>query len=419
MKNAVLADQVAPLLEDLAALYEDLHQHPELSFQEERTAGIAAQRLRDLGYEVTEGVGRTGVVAVLDNGPGPTLLIRADMDALPVTEETGLPYASTQTGVDPDGATVGVTHACGHDMHVTWLIGAAAVLAEDRDSWSGRLMFVVQPAEELAEGADAMIADGLFERFGKPDVCLGQHLAPAPAGWILYRGGPTMAATDSVKLTLHGRGGHGSTPEMTVDPAILAASTIMKLQTITSREKAAADLAVVTVGTVRVGTKENVISDRAELGINIRTFSERVRQDVLASIERIAHGESHSCGSPRDPDIETIHAFPALVNDPEATARVSAVFTEHFGEGRCMEGPQALGSEDFGAFATAAGCPSVFWFVGGHDADHWLQAFAANRLAEEVPYNHSPKFAPVQDPTIRTGVETLVLAALEWAGKSA
>lgn len=419
MSNEVLVDRVAPLLGELGSLYEDLHANPELSFQEQRTASIAAQRLRALGFEVTEGVGRTGVVAVLDNGPGPTVLLRADMDALPVTEETGLPYESKATGTDPEGNHVGVAHACGHDMHVTWLIGAATVLAEDRGAWSGRLLLVVQPAEELATGADAMIADGIFERFGTPDICLGQHLAPAPAGWVLHRGGPTMAATDSLKLVLHGRGGHGSTPEMTVDPAILAASTILKLQTITSREKAAADIAVVTVGTVKVGTKENVISDRAELGINIRTFSDRVRQDVLASIERIAHGEAHSCGSPRDPEIIPIQTFPALVNDPEATARVAVAFTEHFGEGRCMEGPQALGSEDFGAFATAAGCPSVFWFVGGHDADHWLEAFAANRLAEEVPYNHSPKFAPVQDPTIRTGVETLVLATLAWAGTDA
>lgn len=419
MANDVLTDRVAPLLDDLAALYEDLHAHPELSFQEERTPRIAADRLRALGYDVTEGVGRTGVVAVLDNGPGPTVLLRADMDALPVTEETGLPYASTATGVDPDGATVGVAHACGHDMHVTWLIGAATVLADARDTWSGRVLLVVQPAEELGEGAQAMLDDGFLERFGTPDVCLGQHLAPAPAGWILHRGGPTMAATDSLKVTLHGRGGHGSTPEMTVDPAILAASTILKLQTITSREKAAADLAVVTVGTVRVGTKENVISDRAELGLNIRTFSERVRQDVLSSVERIAHGESHSCGSPRDPDIETIHAFPALVNDPAATTRVAEAFAAHFEAGRVMEGPQALGSEDFGAFATAAGCPSVFWFVGGHEPDHWLKAFADNRLAEEVPYNHSPKFAPIQSPTIRTGVETLVLATLVWAGPAA
>lgn len=416
MSNDVLVDQVGPLLGDLSALYEDLHAHPELSFQEERTPAIAAERLRALGFEVTEGVGRTGVVAVLENGSGPTVLLRADMDALPVTEETGLPYASTVVGTDPEGHTVGVAHACGHDMHVTWLIGAASILAEDRGAWSGRLLLVIQPAEELGEGAEAMLADDFFARFGTPDVCLGQHLAPAPAGWVLTRGGPTMAATDSLKLTLHGRGGHGSTPEMTVDPAILAASTIMKLQTITSREKAAADLAVVTVGTVRVGTKENVISEKAELGINIRTFNERVRQDVLSSIERIAHGESHSCGSPRDPDIEPISAFPALVNDPEATAKVTAAFTEHFGEGRTHQGPQALGSEDFGAFATAAGCPSVFWFVGGHEPDHWLKAFADNRLAEEVPYNHSPKFAPIQDPTIRTGVETLVLAALEWAG---
>jgi hippurate hydrolase len=411
----LLFTAIEPLLDDLRSLYEDLHAHPELSFEEHRTAAIAAERLRALGCEVTTGVGGTGVVGVLANGPGPRVLLRADMDALPVTEATGLPYASTVRATDADGHDVGVAHACGHDMHVTWLVGAAQVLAEHRDRWSGTLLLVVQPAEELGAGARAMIDDGFLERFGTPDVCLGQHLAPAPAGWVLTRSGPAMAGSDALKVTLHGRGGHGSMPELTVDPAVLAASTIMKLQTITSRERAAHEPVVVTVGSVRVGTKENIISDRAELGLSIRTFNEAARAKVLAAVERICHGEAHSCGAP-DPEIETRYTFPPLVNDPAATERVSAAFVDAFGPDRAMEGPQALGSEDFSFFGTSAGCPSVFWFTGGHDPEAWMAAFAAGRLAEDVPFNHSPLFAPVQDPTIRHGIECLLTATLAWAG---
>jgi hippurate hydrolase len=415
MSTSDLLAAIDPLLADLGAVYEDLHRHPELSFHEHRTAEIAASRLRDLGYDVTEGVGRTGVVGVLANGDGPRVLLRADMDALPVTEATGLPYASTARGTDPEGNEVGVAHACGHDMHVTWMLGAAQVLAEHRDAWHGTLLVVIQPAEELGAGARAMLDDGFLERFGTPDVCLGQHLAPAPAGWVLTRGGPTMAGADAVRVTLHGRGGHGSMPELTIDPAVMAASTIMKLQTITSREKAADEKVVVTVGTVRVGTKENIISDRAELGLNIRTFNEAAREKVLGAVERICHGEAHSYGAPA-PTVERLYGFPPLVNDPEATARVAEAFTAAFGADRAMEGPQALGSEDFSMFATDAGCPSVFWFTGGHDPEAWLAAFAAGRLAEDVPFNHSPLFAPVQDPTIRHGIECLLVAALLWVG---
>lgn len=410
-----LLDAIDPFLDDLRQLYQDLHAHPELSFQEERTAALAADRLRDLGFAVTTGVGRTGVVATLDNGDGPTVLLRADMDALPVTEDTGLAYASTVRATDATGQDVGVAHACGHDMHVTWMLGAARILMDHRDTWAGRLMIVIQPAEELGAGAQAMIDDGFLDRFGTPDVCLGQHLAPAPAGWVFYRGGPTMAGADALKVTLKGRGGHGSMPELTIDPAVMAASTIMKLQTITSRERPAHEPVVVTVGTVRVGTKENIISDKAELGLNVRTFAEPVRQRVLAAISRICHGEAHAAGAPA-PDIEHLYGFPPLVNDVAATGRVAEALRAALGADRVMEGPQALGSEDFGRFAEAAGCPSVFWFVGGHDAEAWQRAFAADRLAEDVPFNHSPQFAPIQDPTIRAGIETLLVAALAWMG---
>ncbi|HEX2577128.1 MAG TPA: amidohydrolase, partial [Aquihabitans sp.] len=362
-------DTIPGLLPDLQALYEDLHAHPELSFAEHRTAAILAERLAALGYEVTTDVGRTGVVATLDNGDGPLVLLRADIDALPVEEATGLPYASTVRAPGADGAEVPVAHACGHDMHATWLIGVATLFARHREAWRGRLLLVVQPAEEIAAGAAAMIDDDLFERFGRPDVALGQHVAPAPAGWVLYRSGPVMAATDALRVVLHGRGGHGSNPQSTIDPVVMAASTVLKLQTVVSRTVAPSDTAVVTVGTMHAGTKENVIADHAELGLSIRTFDPAVRDRILKAVERIVHGEAASCGATTPPEVTTTSSFPATINDPGATDAVAAAFRAHFGPERAMEGPAVTGSEDFGAFATAGGFPSSFWFVGGTDPD--------------------------------------------------
>lgn len=401
-------------LDDLRALYEDLHANPELSFAEHRTAGIIADRLEALGYEVTRGVGRTGVVGVLDNGPGPVVLCRADMDALPVTEDTGLPYASTARGIDPDGNEVGVTHACGHDMHVTWLLGAAHELITRRAEWSGRLLLVFQPAEERGAGAQAMIADDFFDRFGTPDVTLGQHTAPAPVGWIMQRSGPAMAAADAIHVTLHGRGGHGSSPQHTIDPAVLAASVIMRLQTIVSREVDPTQTAVVTTGLVQVGTKENIIADDAHLGLSVRTYSPFVRDQVLAAINRIVEGECAAAGCTVPPTIEIIDSLPLLTNDPAGTDRTRAAFVEHFGVEAVVESPVVTGSEDFGHFGTAAGCPVVFWFVGVTDPDVVSKALANGTFAEDVPYNHSPRFAPVPDPSIRIGIEAMTQAALTW-----
>ncbi|MBS1848006.1 MAG: amidohydrolase [Actinobacteria bacterium] len=404
----------ATSLDDLRALYEDLHANPELSFQERRTAGIVAERLEAMGYDVTRGVGSTGVVGILDNGIGPTVLCRADMDALPVVEDTGLPYASTARGTDPDGNDVGVAHACGHDLHVTWLLGAAAELMARRDEWSGRLQLVFQPAEELGAGARAMIEDNFIERFGTPDITLGQHTAPAPAGWLMQRSGPAMATADSLKVTLHGRGGHGSSPQHTIDPAVLAASVIMRLQTIVSREIDPTQTAVVTVGSVRVGDKQNVIGDDAVLGLSVRTYSEFVRQQVLDAIERIAKGECAAAGCSVDPDIEHHESLPLLTNDPEAVERVSAAFRAHFGDDAVIEAPQITGSEDFGSFATAAGCPCAFWFVGVTDPDKVAKAFAEGRYAEDIAYNHSPRFAPDADLALHIGIEAMTQAALAW-----
>src|SRR3954465_7750802 len=308
---------IAAQLEDL---YRDIHQHPELSMQEPRTAGKAAERLKAAGYDVTTGVGATGVVGVLANGDGPTVMLRADMDALPVKEATGLPYASTETATDPSGSEVPVMHACGHDMHVAWLAGATALLAGARDAWRGTVLAVFQPAEETAQGARAMIDDGLFERFPKPEVILGQHVMPAPAGAIGYRPGTTQAAADSLEVRLFGRGAHGSMPEASGEPGARAAATVLRLQTIVSREVAASQAAVVTIGALQSGTKDNVIPDEALLKLNVRTFDEQVRAHVLDAIRRIVEAEATASGAPRPPEITTTEHYPLTVNDPGCTA---------------------------------------------------------------------------------------------------
>jgi amidohydrolase len=401
------------LLPDIEALYKDVHAHPELSMQETRTSELAAERLRTAGYEVTTGVGRTGVVGLLRNGKGPTVMLRADMDALPIEEATGLPYASKVKAKDRQGVMVPVGHMCGHDMHVAWLIAATALLAQARDAWRGTLMAVFQPGEETAEGAQAMIDDRLFERFPKPDVVHGQHVMVGPAGTVAGRTGPITSAADSLQIRLFGRGAHGSMPQASIDPVVMAAATVMRLQTIVSREVAAAEPAVVTVGSLQAGTKENVIPDDAIIKLNVRTFDTGVRKRVLDAIERIVNAEAIASGAPRKPEITTLDHYPLNVNDRDASKRVVAAFREYFSAERVRETGPAPASEDFGSFGTEWHTPSVFWFVGGTDPDIYAKAKAANRL-NELPVNHSPKFAPVIHPTLRTGVETLVVAAGAW-----
>ncbi len=399
----------------LAALYRDLHAHPELSFQETRTAGIAAESLRALGYEVTTGVGRTGVVGVLRRGEGPTVLVRADMDALPVEERTGLDYASTARGIDPDGNDVGVMHACGHDMHVTCLLGAAAELAAD-PSWTGTLQLVVQPAEELGQGARAMIGDGFYERFGRPDVVLGQHVAPLPAGALGLHPGPAFAAYDALKVTLHGRGGHGSRPETTVDPIVMAAAVVMRLQGVVSREVAGGETAVVTVGTLHAGTKVNIIPDDAVLEISVRSYDVHVRARVMAAIERIINAEASASGAEQAPDIESTESFPMLRNDPDACARTAGALGR---VAMVVDPGPVTGSEDVGLFADEAGVPCVYWVLGGADPALFRDASGLEemgRIFAGLPSNHSPLYAPVIDPTIEVGVRALVVAATEWLG---
>jgi amidohydrolase len=400
---------------ELEELYRDIHQHPELSLQERRTAARAAEALASAGFEVTSGVGGTGVVGVLRNGDGPTVMLRADMDALPVEEATGLPYASTATATDADGNEVPVMHACGHDMHVTWLAGAATLLAQGLGAWSGTLLAIFQPAEETAQGARAMIDDGLFDRFPKPEVILGQHVMPAPSGEVSYRPGTTQAAADSLEVRLFGRGAHGSMPESSVDPVVMAASTVLRLQTIVSREVAASQAAVVTVGALQAGTKDNVIPDEALLKINVRTFDEAVRTRVLGAIERIVKAEADASGAPKPPQIEYTEHYPLTTNDADQTAHVAAALSAYFGGERVHELAAPISaSEDFGSFGTEWGVPSVFWYVGGTDPDTYRQAQQAGRVADDIPTNHNPKFAPVIHPTLETGVQAITTAALSY-----
>lgn len=401
------------LLPDLEALYKDLHSHPELSMQETRTATVAAERLRKAGYEVTAGVGKTGVVGRLKNGTGPTIMLRADMDALPIEEATGLPYASKVTAKDAAGKTVPVSHMCGHDMHVTWLAGAAALFATERSAWHGTLMVVFQPGEETAQGARAMIDDDLFKRFPKPDVVLGQHLMVGRAGDVAGSAGPITSAADSLQIRMFGRGAHGSMPQASIDPVVMAAATVLRLQTIVAREVAASEAAVVTVGVLHAGTKENVIPDDAVIKLNVRTFDAGVRDRVLAAIERIAKAEAAASGAPRNPEITTLDRYPLNVNDVAASHRIAEAFRAYFSESRTHHTGAAPASEDFGCFGTEWHAPSVFWFVGGNEPQAYDRAKAAGKI-NELPVNHSPHFAPVLHPTLRTGVEAMVVAALAW-----
>jgi len=409
--KSVLAN-LRTLLPDLESVYKDIHSHPELSMQEERTAGIAASRLRATGYEVTTGVGNTGVVGVLRNGDGPVIMLRADMDALPVREATDLPYASKITA-DQGGKSVPVMHACGHDMHVTWLIGAATLLAQTPGAWRGTLMPVFQPAEETGTGAQAMIDDGLFRRFLKPSVILGQHVMVGSSGDIGIRSGAITSAGDSFEIRMFGRGAHGSMPQASIDPVVMAASTVLRLQTIVSRELAPTDAAVVTVGSLQAGTKENVIPDEAVIKLNVRTFDEDVRKRVLAAIERIVNAEAEASRAPRKPEITPLDRYPLVKNDPEATKRAVDAFRNYFPAERVKQTQPTTASEDFGSFGTEWQVPSVFWFVGGTDPQTYAKAKTSGTVVD-IPTNHNPRFAPVVHPTLETGVEALVVAAQAW-----
>ena len=412
-KPTEIIASLAILLPELEAVYKDIHAHPELSMQETRTAGIAANHLKALGFDVTTGVGKTGVVGILRKGDGPTVMVRADMDALPIKEATGLPYASTVTGIDPSGKTVPVAHSCGHDMHVACLIGATSLFAKSRDAWRGTLMAVFQPGEETAQGAKAMIDDGMFKRFPKPDVVLGQHVMSLPSGNIDWRAGIVTSSADSLQIRMFGRGAHGSMPESSIDPVVMAAATVMRLQTIVSREVAPTDSAVVTIGSLQAGTKENIIPDEALIKLNVRTFDEGVRKRVLAAIERIANGEAAASGAPRPPEITPLDQYSSVRNDANATKKLVDAFLENFPAGSIEQTKPTMASEDFGCFGAGWDVPAVYWFFGGDDPVVYTKAKKEGKLSS-LPTNHNPAFAPIIHPTLETGVKALVVAAHAW-----
>jgi amidohydrolase len=349
------------------------------------------------------------------NGDGPVVLLRADMDALPVLEATGLPYASSDRATTSDGAEVPVMHACGHDVHVACLLGAVDLLAGAAWQWSGTVVAVFQPAEEVADGAHGMIEDGLVDVVGTVDVALCQHVLPFPAGQVATRPGPTLAAADSMRITVHGRGAHGSMPHAAVDPVVLAAMIVVRLQTVVSREVRPGDPAVLTVGSIQAGTKSNVIPDRAELQLNVRTYDEQTRASVLSAIERIVRAECAASGSPHEPEFELFDRYPLTDNDAEVTARVAAAFADVFGE-RAVDLPQQSASEDFSDLPTALGAPYAYWGIGGIDPERYRAAVAAGRVAQDIPVNHAATFGPVVQPTLDTGTQALVAAALAWLG---
>lgn len=395
------------------ALYKKLHREPELSHQERHTAAAVADRLSGNGFDVREGVGGTGVVGTLRNGAGPAVLLRADMDALPVREQTGLDYASTVTSTDEDGSETPVMHACGHDVHVTCLLGAAALLAAAQDEWSGTVVALFQPSEELGDGARTMLDDGLASLLGDVDVALAQHVLPAPSGTVGTRPGPILSAADSMRITVYGRGGHGSMPQATVDPVVLASMIVVRLQTIVSREIAPTEPAVLTVGSIQAGSTSNVIGDEAVIQLNIRTYSEQTRATVLAAIRRIVTAECQASDSPKEPEFEMFDHFPPTDNDAETTAAVRTAFDDHFGE-RSTDASLQSASEDFSDIPEALSVPYSYWCLGGIDADTYRDAEERGRIAQDIPVNHSATFAPVVQPTLDTGTEALVVAALAW-----
>jgi amidohydrolase len=409
-QRASAATEVEAAYAQSAALYLDLHQHPELSSHETETAAKMAAQLRQLGYEVTTGVGGTGVVGILKNGTGPTVMLRTELDALPVTENTGLSFASTVHVKNETGQDVGVAHACGHDLHMSAWIGTARIMAGSRSSWKGTLMLIAQPAEETGAGAKAMIADGLLTRFKKPDYALAVHDdARSIAGIIGFHSGPILTNADAVTIHIYGRGGHGARPEATVDPIVIAARTILALQTIVSREMSPFDPTVITVGSIHGGTKNNVIPDEVVLQLTVRSFTTPVRNHLLSAIDRITKAEALAAGAPKEPLIERIVTAQALVNDPALTQRVSSALVRELGPSRAKDMPPEMVSEDFSEY-TLAGVPTLMLRIGAVTPAKYE---AAENGGPPLPSLHSSQFAPDLEPTLKSAMIAEVLALRE------
>ncbi len=414
-----LETQIRQDMPELLALYRDLHAYPELSMEEARTAAKLAEEARRLGFDVTENVGKTGVVAVLENGPGPVLLLRADMDALPVEEQTGLPYASRVRATSTAGTESGVMHACAHDTHMAAWVGAARRLAASRDSWSGTLVMIAQPGEEIGEGARAMLDDGLFTRFPRPTHALAFHnSATLPAGTIGYSVGPALANVDSVDILVHGVGGHGAAPHTTRDPIVLASRIVGALQALVSRELDPLDSAVVTIGSFQAGTKHNIISDEARLLLTVRSYTPEIRRQLLDGIQRITRGQAIAAGIPEDrmPEVAIREGeyTPATLNTDDFTASTAARFRDHFGEDRVRQMRPVMAGEDFGRYRLDdPAIESLIFWVGGVPHDKWQ---AADGDTSKLPSLHSPFWAPDPEPTIATAAEALTVAALGVLG---
>ncbi|WP_028646845.1 amidohydrolase [Nocardiopsis sp. CNT312] len=414
-----LLDELFPLVE---GFYVDLHKNPELSHAEHRTASGVAEWLNRTGYEVHTGVGGTGVVGLLRNGPGPTVMLRADMDALPLAERTGLPYASTAREVGDDGAEVPVMHACGHDAHTACLVGAADLLSETREEWSGTVMVVAQPGEETTDGAKRMLDDGLFERFGRPDVILAQNLGPQPAGLISHRSGVVMGATRSYRVRVFGEGGHAAMPHTAIDPVLIAAHIVTRLQGVVAREISPGEMAVLTVGRIRAGARANVIPDEAYLEINTRAINEGVIAQLEEALGRMVRAEAAASGATREPVVEAFRGVGITRNDPESTEAVSAAHLAYFGEDYVIHLPDpSPGSEDIGLFGLPDDpqpIPYVLWFVGATPHDVWEAAPGSTPYEKmaNVPSPHSPFFAPAREPTLRAGLAAITVAALSYLG---
>ncbi len=399
--SATISAEVEAAYPSAYELYLDLHRNPELSSHEAQTAAKLAERLRTLGYDVTEGVGGNGVVALLRNGAGPTVMLRTELDALPVEEKTGLPYASQLHAKDDAGRDVPVMHACGHDLHMAALSGTAAIMARTRQTWHGTLLLVGQPAEETISGARKMLEDGLFTRFPKPSVGLALHVGnDLPSGQVGITPGVYNTSSNSIRITIYGKGGHGAQPHTTIDPIVIAARTILSLQTIVSREVKPGEMAIVSIGYVRAGTKDNIIPDQAELGLTVRTYKPEVRRQVLDAITRIARAEAQAAGAPQEPKVEELQATDSVYNDPALAERLRVPLEAALGKENVITTGPIAPSEDYAYFVTQ-GVPSLYFSLGGAEQHQYAEARSAGRT---LPSNHSPFFAPDANRALRTGI---------------
>jgi hippurate hydrolase len=405
--SAAVAGQINGMYPRLETIYKDLHQHPEIAFQEVRTAAKLAAEMRALGFEVTEKIGKTGIVALYKNGKGPTVLVRTEMDGLPMEEKSGFPFSS-KAHAQLEGKDVMVAHSCGHDIHMAAWLGTARALVALKAQWKGTLMFVGQPAEEIVAGAKAMLDDGLYTRFGKPDYAFAQHSWPRPYGTIGYNSGPVSSNSDAIEITFKGRGGHGSAPDKSVDPVTIAARFVVDVQTVISREKDPKEFGVVTIGAINGGTVGNIIPDSVRVRGTIRTYSPEVREKILAGVRRIANASAAMADAPA-PDVELIAGGVAIDNNDALVKRTEGVWKQAFGAANVQRMPAMTASEDFSQFVNA-GVPGVFFFTGVYDPKAVAEADRPG--GKPIAFNHSPYYAPVPEPSIKTAAQAMTLAVM-------